>query len=491
MRRTNAAGAAGWIAALAACGGCNGDPGGAPRDAAAEGTDAADAPTVAVTVADPEVAATVAAVDPHRVGEDVATLVGFGTRNSCSLQEDPARGIGAARRWLQARLAEVPGVQVGLDPFTTLVCTPGGTPEQNVVAWIPGAGDPSRVIVVGGHYDSLGDATSAARTVDGTIDAPGANDSGSQTAVILAAARAMAGHRYAATVVFAAFAVEEQGLEGSRHLAGSLASVVPGARVEAMLDCDIVGGDAGANDAAALQQFRLYAPGTPREIGGTVDEIPERQGSADDTSPSRGLQRYVGTWGGLYVPAMAMLPHLREDRPGRSSDHASFLAAGIPSVRFIEAVEDRAHQHTAEDTLANMTPAYTARVAQVVVAVAASLARAPAAPEGLAVTGAARGAVTLGWTPPAAASGVDHYVAAARPAAEITYARRVTLPAGAGSTVSARDLGVGDTDTFFVSVAAVDAAGHESPFAYPEFRCDAAGCSVQPGSLDVTAARRL
>jgi hypothetical protein len=40
---------------------------------------------------------------------------------------------------------------------------------------------------------------------------------------------------------------------------------------------------------------------------------------------------------------------------------------------------------------------------------------------------------------------------------------------------------------YVVAVAAVDAEGHESLFAYPEYRCDSAGCAVQAGSLNLTA----
>jgi hypothetical protein len=52
--------------------------------------------------------------------------------------------------------------------------------------------------------------------------------------------------------------------------------------------------------------------------------------------------------------------------------------------------------------------------------------------------------------------------------------------------VQATDLGIGGASAFFVSVAAVDAQGHESLFAYPEYRCDGTSCVVPPGALDVT-----
>src|SRR5690242_16786804 len=91
---------------------------------------------------------------------------------------------------------------------------------------------PTRVVVIGGHYDS--------RTVDvtdGTSPAPGANDSGSQTAVVLELARVMAGHSFDTTLVFVAFAGEEEGLVGSKALVQNIGAIAPGGQVVAMLNC--------------------------------------------------------------------------------------------------------------------------------------------------------------------------------------------------------------------------------------------------------------
>jgi hypothetical protein len=52
--------------------------------------------------------------------------------------------------------------------------------------------------------------------------------------------------------------------------------------------------------------------------------------------------------------------------------------------------------------------------------------------------------------------------------------------------VAPAELGLAAGESFFISVAAVDAKGHESLFAYPEFRCDAVACAIPPGALDVT-----
>jgi hypothetical protein len=263
--------------------------------------------------------------------------------------------------------------------------------------------------------------------------------------------------------------------------------VTPNASVEAMLDLDIVGGDTAANTAADLAQFRLFSPGTPREIMTPM-------GVTDDESPSRNVMRYIGYWGHLYVPAMTMVPVLREDRVGRGSDHESFLNLAYPAVHFIETVESPnagmpgSHQHTADDVPGFLTPPYAARISQVVVSVASSLARAPMPPRMSAASGTGMGPWTVSWMAPASGPVVDRYVIAARSSTENAYRTRVVVPGSKTSqSVSAADLGLASGGAFYISVAAVDAAGHESLFAYPEYRCATAGCMMPADALDVTA----
>lgn len=463
-------------ASLAACRTANTPP-------VAQGTNGAG--QAAEPHLDPEIFAMLSKVSEQRLAATVKTLVAFGTRNSCSVQLGPEKGIGAARDWVQKEFSAIKGLKVFLFPYQQETCSPPVT-SNNVVAVAPGA-SPDRLIIVGGHYDSLwlsgNRETRDADRINPEATAPGANDSGTQTALVLEAARAMAGHEYDATVVFIAFAGEEQGLTGSKAFAQGLQKYFPQAKIEAVLNSDIVGGDTSVNNATTHHQFRLFSPGTPREMGKAPD------GSTDNTSPSRGVMRFVGTWARLYVPAMAMLPQLREDRVGRGGDHEPFIAEGFPGVRFIETAENVAHQHSAQDVFENVDPAYLGRMTQVVVSSAAALARAPPAPSSLTATTTADGALRLVW----AASGpgrIDHFVVAARPVTENFYRGRVGVPASSISySGKASDLGVPD-GPFFVSVAAVDAGGHESLFAYPEYRCIPSGCAVPAGALDVTAAIR-
>jgi acetylornithine deacetylase/succinyl-diaminopimelate desuccinylase-like protein len=419
----------------------------------------------------------VAQVDANRISSNIQKLVGFGTRNTCSDMSGASHGIGAARNWIQSQFAALPGLEVRVDPWTTTRCGDTRT-LHNVIAWIPGKGHPNRLIVIGGHYDSRN-----TNVIDGVNPAPGANDSGSQTALVLEAARVMAGHKFDATIVFAAWSGEEQGLLGSAAFVQHYRNYFPSGTLELDLTADIVGGDNTVNDAAALQQFRLFSPGTPREVS------PNATGTTDDTSPSRAVMRHIGYWGRAYVPSMTMLPQLREDRPNRGSDHKSFIAQSIPGVRFIDVNENLNHQHSPDDLFTYVTPAFTARVTQTLVASAASLARASTPPQSMVATRVSSSTTRLTWSSPASGPAVDHYVISARTISENFYRTRfyVARRATSARVKVKQKLGIPSGTPYYVSIAAVDRSGHESLYAYPEYRCDSANNCSRPGdALNVT-----
>jgi len=321
----------------------------------------------------------------------------------------------------------------------------------------------------------------------------------------------LAGHSFDATIVFMSFSGEEQGLFGSASIAANLNRYFKSPQVIAMLNTDIPGGDKAANTPADLLNFRLYSSGIPRERFST-----DPDGTTDNTSPRRGLMRYVGTWGGAYVPALTMAPKLREDRPGRASDHVSFINNGFPAVRFMETFEcspspvDNScggplpcpppaqipafckdtsfittHQHSPNDQVQFITPTYAASIAKVIGSVAASLARAPDAPQNFTANGNAVQGVTLNFNGPQDGD-VDHFVVAARSVNENFYRNRITVSEGDGQLISPQTLGLNPGDSFFVSVSTVDSQGHESLFAYPEVRCDSTSCVIPSYATNVT-----
>ena len=87
-----------------------------------------------------------------------------------------------------------------------------GGRTANVVATLRGTVNPELVYVVSSHYDSV-------------VAGPGADDDTSGTAALLEAARVMAGHPMAATIVFASFTGEESGLLG-RPATGSNSRII-------------------------------------------------------------------------------------------------------------------------------------------------------------------------------------------------------------------------------------------------------------------------
>jgi hypothetical protein len=121
--------------------------------------------------------------------------------------------------------------------------------------------------------------------------------------------------------------------------------------------------------------------------------------------------------------------------------------------------------------------------------VAASLARAPDAPQNFNATGNAMQGVTLDFQGPQDGD-VDHFVVAARSVTENFYRQRVVVSEGDDKVISPQALGLNPGDSFFVSVATVDSMGHESLFAWPEVRCDSSGCVIPAYATPATAIPR-
>lgn len=334
---------------------------------------AAQAQTAPKPTADERIQRLVSSISEERLQSIVVKLASFGTRNTLSDETSPTRGIGAARQWIFDELKRSsPKLRVSFDTYQ--IAPQGRIPRtvelRNIIAILPGRTD--RRIYITGHYDSvnLGPGVSAALATaapatpefDGNANAPGADDDASGIALTMELARVFAnsGINFDATMVFACWAGEEQGLIGSSAHAQKLAAEK--AVVEAMLSNDIVGGIRGGDGVIDAATVRVYSVGP-------------------DDSMSRSLARYIQWAAGVYVPSQRVRLMAREDRFGRGSDHSSFTTQGYPAVVFRESKENLARQHSADDTPDGVNAAYLTQNTRINGAAAASLALAPPAPK--------------------------------------------------------------------------------------------------------------
>jgi Peptidase family M28 len=408
-------------------------------------------------------------VDRDNLRRIVSTLVSFGTRHTLSSQDDPARGIGAARDWILAELqryAEPSGgrMQVALQSYVQEPAPriPAPTRITNVVATLRGSTHPERVYVVSGHYDSR-----VTDVMDATSDAPGADDDASGVAVALELARLMATRQPEATVVFAAVAGEEQGLFGSAYLAQQFTDA--GTDVQAMFTNDIVGSSTADDGTRDPRSLRLFTEGVPTDETPSEAAVRRSVGGEND-SPARQLGRFATEVADNRETGMSVRVVYRRDRFLRGGDQIPFLERGFPAARFTEANEVYAHQHQDVRVVDGVQYGdleqfcdfdYLAGVARVNGAVLWSLAQAPGTPKGVTVlTTELTNDTELTWTANPEAD-LDHYEVVWRP----TTAAEWTMVVDVGTATRARiDL---SKDNVAFGVRAVDSDGHRSPAAFP------------------------
>jgi hypothetical protein len=322
---------------------------------------------------DAQLAVALAEVSPARIRQADSTLVAFGTRNTFSDTLSGSRGIGAARRWIYGELRAYSRdcggcLRVEYDAAVMPIARAQNQAVNvvNVLAWLPGR-DTTRVVVIGGHYDSCICSVPATGGVgggnDGVSDAPGADDDGSGTSAVMELAR-VTSKRYPkgldATIIFALYASEEQGTNGSRHLAERLRA--GGYTIVAGMTDDIVGNVVAEDGTTDSTSVRVYAVDSAASGGGE-------------------LARYVWALGALYMPRFEVRPTFRLDRLGRGGDHGPFHRIGVPALRFTERLENYKRQHLPTDAFKDVNFGYTANIARLNLVTVVSLATAPASPD--------------------------------------------------------------------------------------------------------------
>jgi hypothetical protein len=195
----------------------------------------------------------------------------------------------------------------------------------NVVGYVEGA-DPalrSELVVVGAHFDAVGEHVG--------ILFPGADDNASGSAVVMAAAQALAKNdaRPKRSVMFVLFSGEEMGSSGAEYFVAHLPA--PGKTVVAFLNYDMEGlGDkiGGALSPALLASRSL------------LDQADAGLGIVGQMSEARGMGN-------------------------RSGDVAPFFAKGYPIASIMSNGKRPAFSyHLPGDSIEIVQPAFMAKVAQ-------------------------------------------------------------------------------------------------------------------------------
>lgn len=399
--------------------------------------------------------------DAESLKQYVEKLVSFGTRHTLSSPDHPTRGIGAARKWAARefqKFAKDCGqclVQENLERKFIGPRAPNGVNVVDVLAIQKGSAGFDHVIIIAGHIDSrVSDVTNF------KSDAPGANDDGSGSALVIEAARILSKQKFKATIVYALLSGEEQGLWGGTLLAETARA--RGWNVSAMLNNDIVGNTLANNGTIVDDRVRVFSEGI-RISENHAENLARRGSGGEDDGPSRSLMRAIKAIGvknpdlGLEVFGVR-----RPDRFRRGGDHLSFLQMGFPAVRFTVGAENYKYQHqdlrTEDgieygDTVDRMDFNYLRRVTALNIATINQLANAPIAPQSASLAGAVSSDTIVNWTP---VKNIDQYRVYYRrnDKRDWTGSRLVT-----GNSATFENMIV---DDMFFGVASVSPEGHES-----------------------------
>src|ERR1700722_18674491 len=452
----------------------------------------------------PQVKKVVDDVSEQRIAAIIQHLVTFGTRNTMSNPDAPDHGVGAARQWILNEMKSYsPRLQVRVDKWHLKKNGQRIFKDidiYNVVAVLPGKTMPETQVIVSGHYDSLNlgaqrpaapapapgaDAPPAAIgerptqsnwEANAELPAPGACDDGSGTAATMELARVMSNYEFDKTLVFIAFAGEEQGLVGSTLEATKAKE--DKIEIEAVLNNDIIGTDISGNGRSDSSSVSIYS-----------DTVMD--------SPSQNLARYAKLMGERYMPSMKVNVEFVQDRLGRGGDHTPFQLEGYAAVRLSTPNEIYANQHHATDTFENMSVPYTTRVARINAAVMASLGLSPKAPAIMRLPnaggGTGRGArggdapapqlpatgrnplpmVTRGagydavlqWRPAGNETAIKGYAILMRPTTAPFWEREIYV--GKVTTYTFKDVSVDDVRFGVKAIGNDGAESLVSPYAYP------------------------
>jgi len=236
--------------------------------------------------------------------------------------------------------------------------------HTNVIGFLKGGDLAHEVVLLGAHYDSV-------NWEDAGGSAPGVDDNGSGSALMLAVARTLtgAGEKFQPrrSLMFVAFNAEEEGLVGSEHFAKMFKKEGPFVRKYGDLKAAFVADEVawpgrGSHKREAILETHGHGEGTTAMVDtlATLALLKNKTSSV----PGDGIGNGLGN--GFVV-----------NYNGFGSDHMSFLKEGIPSVLLIERDDDyhaKKWGHSARDTFDHVDMSYGASMTRLALRAVASFA---------------------------------------------------------------------------------------------------------------------
>jgi len=276
-------------------------------------------------------------IDENLIVEYLEDLVSFGPRVTGS------SACEAAGDYIYNEFVSY-GLEARYDPWSY-----GSYSGNNIEGTLPGFDEESdEIYIICAHYDSVSGS-------------PGADDDGSGTAAVLAAAYTMSQYDFNHTIRFVAFDGEEQGLLGSYRYVEECNG--NGDNIIAALNGDMIGYAENPTQASYIKTY----------------ENPASQWITDFTEEVS--QTYSDYFELTIVPS----------GPAYNSDHASFWDFYYDSIMYHE-YEFNQYYHSPQDTIENMDTDYATRVSRLEIATLGELAEArplseppetPSKPEGV------------------------------------------------------------------------------------------------------------
>jgi hypothetical protein len=420
---------------------------------------------------DAEIAAMVNDISAQNLEKHVRKLVSFETRHNMSEQNSPDVGIGAAWNWIKSEFESyIPlsggRLSVEFDEYKT-----GGErqriPEEitlkNVVATLKGT-DPfdTRIIMMSAHFDSR-----AARDIDKTSLAPGANDDASGIAAMLEVARIISQKGYPATIIFTAVSGEEHGLLGAKHLAKRAKE--ENWNIIAFLNNDMIGNsDSNETFLNDNMRVRVFSEGVPAYETEAMASL-RRFTSGENDGKARQLARYIKEVGERYVDQLEVTLVFRNDRFGRGGDHTPFCQEGFTAVRITEFNENYDRQHQVPrfengiqygDLPEFVDYEYVRKNTGINLATILNLAMAPGEPVNCGIRTSGSNDTTLGWEAPKSGKKPAGYYVLMRETYMPLWQKKIFVT---GTTVTLPY----SKDNYFFAIQSVDEAGHESLPVFP------------------------